>query len=175
VLTRAAWAIPAVAATIGGTAATAYNDEPAEPNEVRIIAVEGNEDMPFAFDPIELTVEAGTTVRWRNMTDEVFHTVTFTNSLDSRVANGVFDQSVFARGDVVEYRFDQPGTYHYFCQPHSTFMAGTIVVTEPDESRWARLAVSAGATVVVATSGWAIWRRQRRHRVTRESTYGVDR
>lgn len=171
-LTRAARAILAVAATIGGTAATAYRDEPAESNEVRIVALAENEDVPFAFDPVELTVEAGTTVRWRNTTDQVFHTVTFTDALGERVANGVFDQSVFASGDVVEYRFDEPGTYAYFCQPHSTFMAGTVVVTEPGDSPWRWLVAGAGAAVVIATAGWALWRRRRRHRVMRESTYG---
>jgi plastocyanin len=92
------------------------------------VSVPGDPDRPFAFRPSELTVPAGTTVRWVN-NDAVFHTVTSTNSLDRKRPNGLFDRSVFARGQAVQYRFTRPGTYHYYCRPHSEFMAGTVRVT----------------------------------------------
>jgi plastocyanin len=76
-----------------------------------------------------VTVKAGTTVRWVNE-DPVFHTVTSTDSLDRLRPNGVFNRSLFARGDAFEYTFTRPGTYHYFCQPHSAFMTGTVRVVE---------------------------------------------
>jgi plastocyanin len=76
-----------------------------------------------------VTVKAGTTVRWVN-DDPVFHTVTSTDSLDRLRPNGIFNRSLFARGDVFDYTFTRPGTYHYYCQPHSGFMTGTVRVTE---------------------------------------------
>jgi plastocyanin len=92
------------------------------------VSVPGDPDRPFAFRPSELTVPAGTTVRWVN-NDAVFHTVTSTNSLERKRPNGLLDRSVFARGQAVQYRFTRPGTYHYYCRPHSEFMAGTVRVT----------------------------------------------
>jgi plastocyanin len=74
-----------------------------------------------------VTVKAGTTVRWVNG-DDVFHTITSTASLERRRSNGLFNASVFSRGQTFQRRFDRPGTFHYFCQPHSEFMAGTVRV-----------------------------------------------
>lgn len=95
--------------------------------EVRLAGT-ASPDSPFAFRPAEVTVPVGSTVRWVNE-DDVFHTVTSTNSLGTRRANGLFDHSLFARGQSFEYRFTQPGTYNFFCQPHSAFMFGTVKVT----------------------------------------------
>jgi plastocyanin len=33
-------------------------------------------------------------------------------------------------GDRFEFTFTRPGIYHYYCQPHSDFMWGTVHVTE---------------------------------------------
>jgi plastocyanin len=74
-------------------------------------------------------VPAGTKVRWVNG-DEVFHTVTSTDSLQPRRPNGLFDHSLFSRGDAFTYSFSKPGTYRYYCQPHAAFMFGTVTVTE---------------------------------------------
>jgi plastocyanin len=90
--------------------------------------VPGDPDHPFAFSPAEVTVRAGTTVRWVNEQD-VFHTVTSTDSPAPRRPNGLFNRSLFARGQTFEYTFRRAGTYHYYCQPHSEFMAGTVHVT----------------------------------------------
>lgn len=136
--------------------------EPAA-NEVLLVAT-GEPDATFAFEPAELTVDAGTTVRWRNTSDEVFHTITFTDSLDRRVANGVFDAQVFAAGDAVEFTFDEPGTYHYFCQPHSEFMTGTVVVTEPSRrfTAWRWWAAWVAGSLVLAALAVGTSRRPRR-------------
>jgi plastocyanin len=89
----------------------------------------GDPEHPFAFAPADVTVKAGSTVRWVNDAD-VFHTVTSTDSLESRRPNGLFDGSLFSAGDTFEFTFRNPGTYHYYCRPHSEFMVGTIRVTE---------------------------------------------
>jgi plastocyanin len=84
-------------------------------------------DHPFAFSPRQVTIKSGQTVRWVN-TDNVFHTVTSTNSLDRLRPNGRFNKSLSRRGQTFDYTFRQPGTYHYYCQPHAPFMVGTVRV-----------------------------------------------
>lgn len=61
--------------------------------------------------------------------DDVFHTVTSTDSLAPRRPNGLFDKALLRKGDTFEFTFTKPGTYHFYCQPHSEFMFGTITVT----------------------------------------------
>ena len=68
----------------------------------------------FTFNPGELTVAAGTTVRWVNQ-DGVTHT------------DGVWNGSL-SSGGTFEFTFDTPGTYGYICNIHST-MQGTVIVT----------------------------------------------
>ena len=79
----------------------------------------------FAFIPQNLTVTAGTTVTWTN-NDTIQHTVTW----DDRSV----DSGLLSRGDTFSMKFDQPGTYGYFCIPHGSpgsGMFGTVTVTGP--------------------------------------------
>lgn len=79
-------------------------------NEVYII------DM--AFNPVSLTVSAGTTVKWTNK-DGVAHTVTSTT--------GLFDSGTIPNNGVYNYTFATAGTYSYYCTIHPD-MAGVIIV-----------------------------------------------
>ncbi len=77
----------------------------------------------FAFDPMDLTVAAGTTVTWTN-NDSVSHTVTWD---DKSVDSGLFGQ-----GQTFSFTFTQPGTYGYYCIPHGSpgsGMHGTVIVS----------------------------------------------
>ncbi len=76
------------------------------------------------FRPQELTIAAGTTVVWRNQ-DNVLHTVTA--GTRGRPTD-LFDAEVPA-GESFSFTFDEPGTYDYYCRPHSG-MAGTVVVEQ---------------------------------------------
>jgi plastocyanin len=73
----------------------------------------------FTFDPIELTIAAGTTVKWTNM-DSARHTITSND--------GSWGSANLSQGGTFEFTFDQPGTYTYHCNVHPT-MAATIIVT----------------------------------------------
>ena len=73
----------------------------------------------FRFTPPELTVKAGTTIRWTNK-GYVPHTVDFT---DGGVNSGVLND-----GNQFTHTFATPGTYAYICHIHP-FMHGTVVVT----------------------------------------------
>ncbi len=77
----------------------------------------------FAFTPKELTVEAGTTVVWKNNTGR--HTVL--------ADDDGFESPVMAAGEEFRRTFEREGRYQYYCSLHGAMggkdMAGTIIVT----------------------------------------------
>lgn len=80
-----------------------------------VIKMEG-----YHFKPDKITIEAGTTVEWIN-TGKIVHTVTDDN--DSWNSGGL------KPGEKFSHRFDQKGTFKYYCIPHEQAeMTGTIIV-----------------------------------------------
>lgn len=135
-----------VGAAAGGLAGCAGVLGPScgdEPHDVGMTASE--------FEPRELTVEVGETVRWLN-TSQRAHTVTAYGSQlpegAAFFASGGYDSTQAAREawrdqgdetrggaiytcDAFEHTFETPGTFPYFCIPHlQAGMVGTIVVEE---------------------------------------------
>ncbi|HLB61187.1 MAG TPA: plastocyanin/azurin family copper-binding protein [Actinomycetota bacterium] len=78
-----------------------------------------------AFDPADVTVEAGETITWSN-DGALPHTAT--------ADDGSFDTGTLDPGDSDSVRIDEPGTYPYYCTLHGApggiGMAGTITVAE---------------------------------------------
>jgi plastocyanin len=81
-------------------------------------AVTEAEIHDFEFEPVELTVAVGATLRWTNKGPSV-HTVT--------ADDGSFDSGGIAPGALFEHAFDGPGVFSYHCRPHPN-MTGTIIV-----------------------------------------------
>jgi len=81
------------------------------------ITITGN-----AFNPANLTVKAGSQVRWVNGDDHP-HNIEF--------ANKAFSNSHYLLGASQSFsqQFDRPGTYDYDCLIHP-YMHGTITVVE---------------------------------------------
>lgn len=79
----------------------------------------------FAFRPETVTVPAGTTITWSNE-DATSHTVTAGD--EDAPDPDTFDLTVDARGQVVEFTFDEAGSYAYYCVLHP-FMTGVVEVT----------------------------------------------
>lgn len=79
----------------------------------------------FKFHPRELTVKAGTTVRWVNVEKRQYHSVWFRELGDP-------EAEYFFPEEFVERTFDTPGTYPYICEPHETSddMTGVVHVVE---------------------------------------------
>lgn len=76
----------------------------------------------FAFSAPTITIDRGETIRWRNTTG-TFHTVT-PDGHQAFVA-----RQTSTRGQAFETRFDTPGRYRYYCEPHRSLgMTGEIVV-----------------------------------------------
>jgi plastocyanin len=72
----------------------------------------------FTMNPQTITVAAGTEVRWTNA-DDIPHTVVSEDH--------TFKSKVLDTDDRFAFRFDNAGTYKYFCSIHPK-MTGTIVV-----------------------------------------------
>lgn len=76
----------------------------------------------YRYEPAELKIKAGTTVKWTNNEKRVSHSVLFTGP-------GGFESERFFPGDSWQRTFDKPGVYPYTCGPHPE-MKGSIEVTE---------------------------------------------
>jgi plastocyanin len=76
----------------------------------------------YKFDPPELKVKVGTTVKWVNNEKRASHSVIW-------LGPGGFESERMFPGESYQRRFDKPGTYPYSCGPHPE-MKGTVVVTE---------------------------------------------
>jgi plastocyanin len=72
----------------------------------------------FTFSPAQLTVTAGTTVRWINK-DDLPHNIVADDQ--------TFKSKALDTDDAFAYTFTKPGTYKYFCGLHPK-MQGTVVV-----------------------------------------------
>jgi len=89
----------------------------------------------LTFEPASLTIEAGETVEWRNVSD-LPHTVTADPDIASdpdhvELPEGAeaFDSGFLQSGDVYRRTFDVPGEYRYFCIPHEgAGMVATLTV-----------------------------------------------
>ena len=71
----------------------------------------------FVFDPAELTVKVGATVKWTNR-DDIPHTV---------VCAGKFRSKTMDTGESFSFTFPAAGDYKYFCSLHP-HMTGTVRV-----------------------------------------------
>ncbi|MCG7910255.1 MAG: cupredoxin domain-containing protein [Candidatus Thiodiazotropha taylori] len=79
----------------------------------------------YKFQPEEITVKVGTTVRWENHEKRQYHSAWFE-------VLGEEPGDYFFPGDIRERTFEKAGTYHYVCEPHqeSHQMKGVVHVVE---------------------------------------------
>ena len=96
---------------------TAAPTEPTTDGDVTVVTV-----SDFTFTAPTVTIDAGTSVRWRS-TNNTPHTVT-------PDGNQVFaEREMSSNGETFEVRFDTPGRYRYFCEFHRSLgMTGEVVV-----------------------------------------------
>lgn len=82
------------------------------------ITIQGN-----AFQPATLTIKKGTTVTWTNK-DSYAHTVT---SGISPNPNGTFNSNNVSSNQTFSFKFDNAGSFDYFCMIHTQMKAKIIV------------------------------------------------
>ena len=73
----------------------------------------------FSFSPAELTIAAGTTVKWTNR-DDIPHTVVSDDKT-------TFKSKALDTDDTFSFTFTKPGTYNYFCSIHPKMTAKVVV------------------------------------------------
>jgi len=72
----------------------------------------------FAFNPVFLTIKAGTTVTWTN-----------NDSAPHQIKSDNFNSSLLNKGEKYQFTFSSAGEYDYSCAIH-TSMKGKIIVTK---------------------------------------------
>jgi plastocyanin len=72
---------------------------------------------------VSITIKAGDTIVWTNISDYVLHTVA---SGTRASQTGLFDRSLNP-GEKFSYLFTDSGSYDYFCIPHYG-MDGIVIV-----------------------------------------------
>ena len=85
-------------------------------------AVEEVVIQDFKFQPAEITVKVGATVRWVNREKRQYHSVWFQSSGDP-------EPPYFFPEESYERTFDKPGSFDYRCGPHE-YMRGIVKVVE---------------------------------------------
>jgi len=104
----------ALAVTIRGDAAMAAQDTPDAVVDVAI--------GDHYFNPAQLTVPVGTTVRWTN-----YGASSHTSTSDT----GLWNSGTLSRGGTFSYTFSSTGTFAYHCTFHREMgMVGRVVVTD---------------------------------------------
>ena len=83
----------------------------------------------MTFLPRQVTITTGQTVEWVN-NDPYAHTVTSGNPADNDVGQ-VFDSGNINAGQTFSFKFNNAGTFKYFCRIHGAqAMSGTVVVQQ---------------------------------------------
>ena len=76
----------------------------------------------FKFQPQEVTVKKGSTIRWENREKRQYHSVWFQQAGDP-------EPEYFFPEESYERHFDTVGDFPYRCGPHP-YMTGTVHVTD---------------------------------------------
>ena len=91
---------------------------------ISIVQGASNPNNGIFYDPSNVEVSAGSTVRWTNH-DNAPHTVTSGNS--QMGPNDQFDSGTLQPNSVFDFQFEQAGMYEYYCTIHP-FISGRIQV-----------------------------------------------
>ncbi len=82
----------------------------------------------LAFEPAQLRVPAGTTVRWVMEDPGTFHFIV--QGQPGQPASPLFSSPKLDPSDEFTFKFTEPGTYVYFCSNHSNVMRNAKVIVE---------------------------------------------
>lgn len=99
---------------------------------LHIVKMVSTADGRHFFDPAELTIKVGDTVRWVNECEEGVACTHSAQAYPDKIPAGAeaFNSTLLtAQGQTYEYTFTVPGEYEYFCLPHEALgMQGKIIV-----------------------------------------------
>ncbi len=122
-----------VAVSLAATILGPYKAHPAFAATVDVSIPKGASTNPTnGFDPKEINVKVGDTVKWTN-NDNALHTVTSGKDSSDPNKGKDFDSgltppnALTTTGKTFQHTFTTAGTFRYFCQVHPG-MAGTVIV-----------------------------------------------
>ena len=95
-------------------------------------SVPGCETNNMCYMPYNAALDPGGEAVWHN-TDSVGHTVTSGIESDSATWGTIFDSSLMAPDKMFSYKFEEAGTYDYFCLVHPWMTGFVTVSAEHDE------------------------------------------
>src|SRR5438093_8567435 len=134
-------AVPAITSAPAAPGAVAGGDSKGKPGAevtVQMHELPGSAGAAFRFEPENLTIKVGTTVKWVNVSgdDGPRHTSTDDPEWETPQTPAVLPagaekwRSGFLRnGESSTHTFTVPGKYQYFCETHGQYgMLGTITV-----------------------------------------------
>lgn len=78
-----------------------------------------------SYDPNPINVNAGDSVTWTNSDNDI-HSVTSGGDEGPSIGQE-FDSGILGEGQSFTHRFENPGTYEYFCSIHPS-MVGEVIV-----------------------------------------------
>jgi plastocyanin len=118
-------------ATAVAAAATASTAGTASAQAAEVTVGPGGD---FVFEPAEVYVKPGDTVKW--VWDSDRHNIQVLNQPDGESWEGTEgDKSkTYNTGHEYEFTFETKGTYEYQCFPHAPSMAGKVVVNDSGEA-----------------------------------------
>ncbi len=93
---------------------------------VRVVA----DQMAFGTAEITVPRDTNVTVHFENRDDGIPHNVAFYRTADAR--GEIYVGQLIQGPGTVDYTFRspaEPGTYHFQCDPHASFMRGLFIVT----------------------------------------------
>ena len=85
----------------------------------------GCEETNSCFEPYETIIDIGGEVSWHNE-DTAAHTVT-SGDIKGEGPDGIFDSSLLGPGKTFFFKFEEAGTFKYFCMVHP-WMEGVVTV-----------------------------------------------
>jgi len=95
-------------------------------------SVPGCEEMNMCYMPYNAALDPGGEAMWHNI-DTAAHTVTSGTPAGGDDVGVLFDSSLVMAGGMFSYKFEEAGTYDYFCMVHP-WMTGIVTVSaEHDE------------------------------------------
>ena len=91
----------------------------------------------FKFEPAEITVKVGGTVKWVNESDNR-HTATDDEKFEKNAGQAVlpsgaqpWGSAFLTNGESFEQKFTVPGKYRYFCRNHGQFGMEVVINVVP--------------------------------------------
>ena len=94
-------------------------------------SVQGCEKTNMCYMPHMATLDIGGEAMWHNI-DTAAHTVTSGTPSSGDDVGTVFDSSLVMAGGMFSYKFEEVGTYDYFCMVHP-WMKGIVTVSAERE------------------------------------------